>query len=951
MQPPLTPLGTPPSKAGPVQELVAPVEPTQRVVGGPAPDFTVGVVPSPSPTRFPTPVPSSSAAVRTAEIGTKTPTPTPTPAPIASPTPGRSAPPTAVAIRTPAPLPTPIPTHTPVASPALTDNQTKPNVVLFTPEGWDAPVLVSARAMGETSGRAEDQAFVAGRDFYLHWAIKNDSDAAISETFRVGIFVDGVLIATVRVFGLKANQIRTSTNIPIRIDTAGPHSVSLLVDATSLSTEVIEGTNAYSVSIVQAEPTPTLTPFPTATLVPTTRVSVTPQVVRVRPTATPDPTPTRTPGPTPTRFPTAVPTGTATPHVNRAPVAESLDTTASEDNTALIVLFGRDEDGDPLTFRIVRQPGHGLLNTFTSTGPASTAVTFAPDADFNGSDSFTFRVSDGQLESVEASVLITVLPVADSPVATAVTVVGEEDSSITIALFGTDADGDSLAISIIGAAEHGSLSNLTPTGPTSATVVYTPSSDYHGPDGFTFEVADDSQRNGTSVVGITVTPVNDAPFTGDRSAATNRETAVVISLVGGDIDGDPLTFSVTEPAMQGTLGEVISTSSTTATVIYTPNPNYVGPDTFAFEASDGLAGSTRASVEISVFDDRFAMVSHNEFPNAYYLDQLRIRTYLDYSPIDSDTPAGAYKLPYISIPTAFSIWNSGDAENIENLSDDRLAALGFHTRAQIAELAQQAPGSHWYVMGEPNRYPGVTGARFAPVWHYYYTQLTNADPTAIVTSPSLLNWDFTCLGCSGGALCEGVFHRGYLCGKVWAKDFIARYDFLYGEKPPIDVWTIDVYPIDWLRIPNNAELHAPIVTQQLESMRQYLDTIPEYRNTPIWITEVAIHAGYDGIDWSALPRVVPVGDYNWDLMGDYLIAVLDWLETDSAANRIEKWFFFIAWLDIVNVGGSGYMGIVFFGGPNVDDPLKLNCLGRIYRARAFGEPRVRCDHDGNVVPE
>ena len=84
-------------------------------------------------------------------------------------------------------------------------------------------------------------------------------------------------------------------------------------------------------------------------------------------------------------------------------------------------------------------------------------------------------------------------------------------------------------------------------------------------------------------------------------------------------------------------------------------------------------------------------------------------------------------------------------------------------------------------------------------------------------------------------------------------------------------------------------------------------------------------------------------------MGDYLIAVLDWLEVNSSANRIEKWFFFLTWTDIANPGGDGYMGITFFDGPT--SAASLNCLGRIYRARAFGGPRVRCDHDGNVVPE
>ena len=95
--------------------------------------------------------------------------------------------------------------------------------------------------MRETGGRTEDQVFVAGRDFYLHGAIKNVSEAAVPGTFQVGILVEGKLIRTMGVFGLEAHQVHRVTDVPISITTAGPHSVSLLVDATNLVPEVNEG--------------------------------------------------------------------------------------------------------------------------------------------------------------------------------------------------------------------------------------------------------------------------------------------------------------------------------------------------------------------------------------------------------------------------------------------------------------------------------------------------------------------------------------------------------------------------------------------------------------------------------------------------------------------------------------------------------------------------------------
>ena len=82
-------------------------------------------------------------------------------------------------------------------------------------------------------------------------------------------------------------------------------------------------------------------------------------------------------------------------------------------------------------------------------------------------------------------------------------------------------------------------------------------------------------------------------------------------------------------------------------------------------------------------------------------------------------------------------------------------------------------------------------------------------------------------------------------------------------------------------------------------------------------------------------------------MSDYLNTTLDWLELNGPSKKIEKWFFFITWKDIVDVGSDRYMGIIFFDGPNPGDPL--NCLGELYRARSLALPDLACDANGNTV--
>lgn len=98
------------------------------------------------------------------------------------------------------------------------------------------------------------------------------------------------------------------------------------------------------------------------------------------------------------------------PIVNQPPVANSQSLTTPEDTPISFNLTGSDSDGDPLTFSVVSSPLNGTL-----TG-TSASRTYTPNANFNGSDSFTFKVNDGTTDSNIATVTITVTLVNDAPV-------------------------------------------------------------------------------------------------------------------------------------------------------------------------------------------------------------------------------------------------------------------------------------------------------------------------------------------------------------------------------------------------------------------------------------------------------------------------------------------------------------------------------------------------------
>ncbi|MGZ5431563.1 MAG: tandem-95 repeat protein [Thermoanaerobaculia bacterium] len=93
---------------------------------------------------------------------------------------------------------------------------------------------------------------------------------------------------------------------------------------------------------------------------------------------------------------------------------------------------------------------------------------------------------------------------------------------------------------------------------------------------------------------------NTPPVANDASATTNEDTTVTITLSGSDVDGDSLTFSIVSGPSNGTLGAIVSTGPTTATVDYTPNLNFNGSDSFVFQANDGNGGTDNATATITV---------------------------------------------------------------------------------------------------------------------------------------------------------------------------------------------------------------------------------------------------------------------------------------------------------------------------------------------------------------
>ncbi|PPD57305.1 tandem-95 repeat protein [Dehalogenimonas etheniformans] len=284
--------------------------------------------------------------------------------------------------------------------------------------------------------------------------------------------------------------------------------------------------------------------------------------------------------------------------VNVAPVATDVTTSTNEDTAKAITLTATDADGNPLTFSIVGNPSHGALGTVSGN-----SVTYTPAANYNGSDSFTFKANDGTVDSNTATVNITINAVNDAPVATNVTTSTNEDTAKAITLTATDVDGNPLTYSIIGSPSHGTLGTVS-----GSSVTYTPAANYYGSDSFTFKANDGTVDSNIATVNITITSVNDLPVADGKTVSTDFQTNKTITLTGSDIETRDLFFAIVTQPAHGSLIDIINSPgswtipfSDQADVIYSPNGGFSGTDSFTYKVVDENSGDSNvATVNITV---------------------------------------------------------------------------------------------------------------------------------------------------------------------------------------------------------------------------------------------------------------------------------------------------------------------------------------------------------------
>ncbi|MEZ5436939.1 MAG: Ig-like domain-containing protein [Lysobacteraceae bacterium] len=199
--------------------------------------------------------------------------------------------------------------------------------------------------------------------------------------------------------------------------------------------------------------------------------------------------------------------------LNQAPVAAANSYFGSEDApfsvAAVVGVLANDSDanGDELTAVLDDDVQHGSL-TLNADG----SFDYAPDANYCGSDSFTYHANDGAADSNVATVTITVQCANDAPVSLGDSYAGTQDTLLSVVAPGvldndSDVENDTLEAILDVDAQHGVLS-LNADGSFS----YTPDGGFCGTDSFSYHANDGSDDSATANVTLTIACTSDAIF-------------------------------------------------------------------------------------------------------------------------------------------------------------------------------------------------------------------------------------------------------------------------------------------------------------------------------------------------------------------------------------------------------------------------------------------------------
>jgi large repetitive protein len=415
-----------------------------------------------------------------------------------------------------------------------------------------------------------------------------------------------------------------------------------------------------------------------------------------------------------------------------APIAFDSQRGTDEDTpSGGIVLAAFDADGDSLRYDIVRLPDHGGLGyfvhqpsivtpqTITSTVNVGPIVRYVPDNGFIGTDSFTFRATDGDTFSNTATVTVVVMPrntrptITSSPVLTV-----NEGSAYSYQVTASDPDdGDSITFSILEGP-----STLT-VGATSGVVSWSPGEDDVGTHPVTVAATDLLGETGTQRYTLTVVNVQDPPV----------------------ISSDPIPYafagslysyqaSVTDPDRNDTVHwqllqapSGVSLSATTGLLEWRPSTNQIATHEVTIKAIDsaGLWATQGFTIQVRPANRPPAIVSSPGASASPFVQYTYTVAATDADVVYGDTIAFSLR----TFPSGMTINGQGQISWTPQLSQLGSQAVVVRATDNGGAFVEQ----HWYIdVRSSNRAPRIVSSPrqlgYAEESYTYQVEVSDPDP-------------------------------------------------------------------------------------------------------------------------------------------------------------------------------------------------------------------------------
>ena len=307
-----------------------------------------------------------------------------------------------------------------------------------------------------------------------------------------------------------------------------------------------------------------------------------------------------------------------------APIAKNDNINIKEDTKTTIDVLKNDTDidGDTLTIKNITKPKNGKATIKNG------KIEYIPNKNFNGNDSFSYTISDGNAKEATAKVYISIKPINDAPIALNDSFITNEDRGILIDVLHNDkdVDGDNLTIKSIVYANHGKVSIKDNK------IEYIPNKNFNGNDSFSYTISDGNGKEATAIVTMLIKPINDAPIANNDTIELNEDTQTTLDILknDSDIDGDNLTIKITSNPKNGTI------KIKDKKVIYKPQANFNGIDSFKYIINDGNLYSKEAIVMLKIKPINDAPITKDDKVETSYETKIIIDALNNDSDIEGD---------------------------------------------------------------------------------------------------------------------------------------------------------------------------------------------------------------------------------------------------------------------------------------------------------------------------